>query len=210
MVVLGLLAAIGSATARANENEETVIEARALTVPFIDGRLVGGGDGLASSSAAGVLAPGVCAAQEGRLPTSVQVERAIQPRIQEMLERSSTFREQCRRLAQAPWMHVAVRQGPYFLDRLGFRAYSTIQRPQPRLFVAVVTVQASADPAMWIGHEFEHLLEQLDDVDVRRQADSLRHAWYTRHGMVETGRAIRVGMRVYDEVRDRDRDNLVE
>lgn len=211
MVALVLLGWGGPQTARANE-ETTVIEARALAVPMMvtAGGATPGPPGPALAADRQALdASGVCAAQDGRLPDSVRVDEPLQPRIQLMLARSSTFREQCRRLASAPWMHIAVRQGPYFMDRHGFRAYSIIQRPQPRLFIVVVTLQASADPALWVGHEFEHLLEQLDEVDVRKQADTLRDAWHTRQGMVETGRAVRAGYRILSEVRQ-ERDNLVE
>jgi hypothetical protein len=211
MVALALVGWVSPQAARANE-EPAVIEARALTVPTMT---VGGGAMATSASLAAMadrearMAPGVCATQDGRLPDNVRVEAAFQPRIQEMLERSSSFRAQCRQLAAAPWMHIAVRQGPYFLDRHGIRAYSVIQRPQPRLFIVVVTLQASADPALWVAHEFEHLLEQLEEVDVRRQADTRRDAWHTRQGMVETGRAVRAGLRILNEVRE-ERDNLVE
>ena len=79
------------------------------------------------------------------------------------------------------------------------------------LLIAVVTLQASADPSLWIGHEFEHLVEQIDEVDVLRQASVLRDAWHTRNGMVETGRAVRAGYRIFDEVRTVvTQDNLVD
>lgn len=154
---------------------------------------------------------GVCEAQSGRLPANVRIDEALAPHVQVMLERSGTFLGQCRRLATAPWVHVMVRLGPYFLDRHGYRAYSTIQRPQSKLLIAVVTLQASADPSLWIGHEFEHLVEQIDEVDVLRQASVLRDAWHTRNGMVETGRAVRAGYRIFDEVRTVvTQDNLVD
>lgn len=205
------------ASARNAGEEGAVIEARALDVPFIDTRSVGIGAVEAVAVAAhgvdhGGWGPdGVCAAQSGRLPVNVRIEEALAPRVQRMLERSATFRGQCRRLAAAPWVHVGVRMGPYFLDRQGYRAYSTIQRPQPKLLVAVVTLQASADASLWIGHEFEHLVEQIDEVDVVHLASRLRDAWHTRQGMVETGRAVRVGNRIFDEVRAAVmQDNLVD
>jgi hypothetical protein len=217
-IALLLLAPLTAAPveARNNNDDDALIEARALDVPFLDARAVGSGVMETVVVSAGAGDPrggghdGVCAARAGRLPDSVRVEMLLVPRIQLMLERSSTFRDQCRRLAAAPWVHVAVRLGSYYLDRQGYRAYSTIQRPQKKLLVAVVTLQASAEPALWIGHEFEHLIEQIDDVDVSGMADRLRGAWHTRSGMVETGRAVRVGVRVFDEVRTTTPDNLVD
>lgn len=205
------------ALARNAGEEAAPIEARTIDVPFIDTNAVGIGAAEALAVAArdvdhrGWGGDGVCAARSGRLPVNVLIDELLAPRVQLMLERSATFREQCRRLAAAPWVHVGVRLGPYFLDRLGYRAYSTIQRPQPKLLIAVVTLQASAEPSLWIGHEFEHLVEQIDEVDVVRLASRLRDAWHTRQGMVETGRAVRAGNRVFDEVRTAvTQDNLVD
>lgn len=214
LLVWGLAA---PALARNEGGEGAVIDARVLDVPFIDSRSVGTGavEVMATAGPAmdrrGWNAGGVCAAQSGRLPVNVHIDAVLAPRVQLMLERSATFRGQCRRLAAAPWVHVGVRMGPYFLDRQGYRAYSTIQRPQPKLLVAVVTLQSSADPSLWIGHEFEHLVEQIDEVDVVHLASRLRDAWHTRQGMVETGRAVRAGNRVFDEVRQAVmQDNLVD
>lgn len=216
LLVLGPGLAV-PASARNAGDEGAPIEARVLDVPFIDTKAVGTGAAEALAVAAhevdrrGWRGDGVCAAQSGRLPVNVRIDESLAPRVQLMLERSATFRGQCRRLAAAPWVHVGVRLGPYFLDRYGYRAYSTIQRPQPKLLIAVVTLQASADPSLWIGHEFEHLVEQIDDVDVARLASRLRDAWHTRHGMVETGRAVRAGNRIFDEVRTAvTQDNLVD
>lgn len=214
-----LLLAHTSAPVEAGNNHEdgAVIEARVLEVPFIDARAVGSSalEAVGVNVGTGDLRvwgrDGVCAARGGRLPDSVRVEAPLVPRIELMLARSSTFRDQCRRLATAPWVHVAVKLGSYYLDRQGYRAFSTIQRPQKKLLIAVVTLQASAEPALWIGHEFEHLIEQIDEVDVIGMADRLRGAWHTRSGMVETGRAVRVGARVFEEVRTTTPpDNLVD
>lgn len=159
---------------------------------------------------AGALAlDGVCAEHQGRLPGHIAVPRQLLSRIRTMLERSPTFRRQCRRLAEASWVHVAIRIEPG--PGLGYRASTVIQRPQPRLVVAIVSLQAMTDPAVWISHEFEHLLEQVDEVDLRRLARGGAGAWPTVDGMLETGRAIRAGETVLDEVRAKPRDdNFVE
>lgn len=145
-----------------------------------------------------------------RLPANVNVQRELLKRVATMLARSATFRDQCRRLAETPWMHVRVMVKPE-LDRPSLRALSTIKRPQPRLFIALVDVAATADPTMWLPHEFEHLIEQLDSVDVEKQVDDGTGAWRVSERMYETTRAIRAGETVYEEVHTKRRqDNFVD
>lgn len=146
----------------------------------------------------------------GGLPPNIRVPREIRQRIETMLERSATFRDQCRRLADAPWLHVLVRQMVDFEPR-SIRAHSTIQRPQPQLVLAIVDRAASADPAMWLSHEFEHLIEQIDGIDLTKLVDDPLQAWQVRTGMFETNRAIRAGEAVFDEVQiKRHHDKFVD
>lgn len=142
-----------------------------------------------------------CLASAPRLPKNVRVDRYLLPRITEMLRRSATFRQQCRRLAAAPWAHVGVKLNPQLFEAQSYRALSVIQRPQPRLIVAQVTLQALSDPAMWLAHELEHVLEQVDDVDVEELATRKRSAWRVGIQMFETQRAIAAGEAVAAEVR---------
>lgn len=154
---------------------------------------------------------GVCAEHDGRLPATITLPRQLMTRVRTMLERSATFRRQCRRLAEASWVHVIVRIEAGAVERPSYRASTVIQRPQPRLVVAVVTLQALTEPALWISHEFEHLLEQVDDVDLRQLARRGSAAWPTGDHMFESGRAIRAGETVLGELRAKPRDdNFVE
>lgn len=67
--------------------------------------------------------------------------------------------------------------------------------------VAWVTIAAFGDPTEWLAHEFEHLIEQLDGVEVRDLAARRQGAWPSGDQMFETERAIRVGRQVAEEVR---------
>lgn len=152
-----------------------------------------------------------CTAASTRLPPNIRVESDLLPRVRVMLRRSPTFREQCQRLADNPWVHVRVRVEPTYFERRSYRAYSVIQRPQTNLIVAIVTLQGMADPAIWVSHEFEHVIEQVEAVDLDSLADGRRQAWRSGDGMFETARAIRAGETVIDEVRDNRADhNFVE
>lgn len=132
------------------------------------------------------------------------------PRIKEMLRRSATFRQQCRRLAATPWAHVGVKLNPQLFEAQSYRALSFIQRPQPQLIVAQVTLHALSDPALWLAHELEHVLEQVDNVDVQELAEAKRGAWRVGVHMFETKRAIVAGETVAGEVRSGSDDEPME
>lgn len=157
-----------------------------------------GGSAVARTTAS----PAVCVASTS-LPPNVRVERHLLPRVEKILERSPTFREQCRRLAAAPWVHVGVKLNPRVFDTRGYRAVSVIQRPRPNLMIALVTLEVLTDPAVWLAHELEHVLEQVDNVDLEALADRTRGVWRVGSHMFETKRAIAVGAAVAEEVRNR-------
>jgi hypothetical protein len=50
-----------------------------------------------------------CSAEHGVLPANVDLPKAYRVRVSTMLQRSATFRDQCRRIATAPWLRVRVR-----------------------------------------------------------------------------------------------------
>lgn len=163
------------------------------------------------SPGTGSAEPSPCTAASMRMPVNVRVDSGIMPRVRQMLRRSPTFRAQCAQLAAASWVHVAVRLNPMLQDRHGVRAVTAIQRPQPQLIVAIVSLQALADPANWLSHEFEHLIEQIEAIDLERLAAARTEVWASGTGMYETLRAIRAGEAVLDEVRSHDQHaNFVE
>lgn len=159
-----------------------------------------GADASTSSRAA------VCSASAPYLPSNVRVDRHILPRVQKMLQRSPTFREQCRRLASVPWVHVGVKLDPRVFETRSYRAVSQIQRPNPDLLIALITLQVLTDPAVWLAHEFEHVLEQVDNIDLEALADRKHAAWRVGPHMFETKRAIAAGEAVVAEVQSAQRD----
>lgn len=158
---------------------------------------------LHSRTAGASLTPSasVCSASGKSLPPNIRIDRYVLPRVEKMLERSRTFREQCRRLAAVPWVHVGVKLDPRVFETRSYRALSVIQRPQPSLMIAMITLQVLSDPAVWLAHEFEHILEQVDEVDLEALADRKHAAWRVGPHMFETKRAIAAGDAVSDEVR---------
>jgi hypothetical protein len=153
-----------------------------------------------------------CRPGSALLPPGVNAEKALIPSLQRMLRRSRTFRRQCERLAEAPWVHIRIRFDLRLHNDHAYRAVSVIQRPMPNLLLAVVAIQPTADPVQWVSHEFEHVIEQMDGVNVESLAERYyRHAWRSGSGMFETLRAIKAGELLLDEMHAFGQsDNFVE
>jgi hypothetical protein len=162
--------------------------------------VVGGMLGAVPDAAAEPESPAArCADLAGHL----QIEPALQPLVIEMCRRSSTFRRQVARLADADGLTVTVRQ-VVFPSTSAWRAQAAIRRVGSEVQSVDVQVHAGARRLVpeLIAHEFEHILEQLDGVDLK--------GWVGRSGVrrvvsdqrdspIETERARRVGRIVANE-----------
>ena len=135
-----------------------------------------------------------------RIPESIQVSDDLLPRLHAMLEKSATFRSQCRRIAGAPHLYVRLKLDMMLTGRT-YRAVTKICRGRSGAIVAAIDIAPFGDPAEWVAHEFEHLIEQLDGVDLRDLERRGLGAWKSGNQMFETERAVRVGRRVSRELR---------
>lgn len=127
------------------------------------------------------------------------------PVVERMLARSSTFRRQCARLAAATHLFVSIRSEPSRRTRAS--ALTEIQRHPGGRVDAVVWIGPSARLTELIAHEIEHILEQLDGVDLRAKSQ-LRGSGVRRIADLEayeTTRAIVTGQRVAREAFERRR-----
>jgi hypothetical protein len=140
-------------------------------------------------------------------PPNFTVAAPLRPTVALMLRRSPTFRRQCQRIANAPHLIVALRRAGLPMPHRS-RARSQVVRPATGLMAATIDVPPLDDDVELIAHELEHVIEQLDDVDLATAATR------TNTGVVmssdgqpvfETRRAIRVGLLVAEEVRRTDR-----
>ena len=117
-----------------------------------------------------------------------------------MLARSSTFRRQCARIAAATHLFVSIRSEPSRQTRAS--ALTEIQRHPGGRVDAVVWIGPSARLTELIAHEIEHIIEQLDGVDLRVRA-RLRDSGVRRTAdsdAYETTRAVATGQRVAREL----------
>jgi hypothetical protein len=147
--------------------------------------------------------PAAAAARCEALAGGLQIGSELQPVVIDLCRRSSTFRRQMARLADAERLTVTVRQ-VVFPPTASWRAQAAITRVGGQVRSVNVLVPAGGQRlvAELIAHEFEHVLEQLDGVDLQR--------WVGRSGVrrvgtdqsdspIETERAIQVGRLVAGE-----------
>ena len=130
----------------------------------------------------------------------IDLPSELQPVVEGLLAGSRTFSDQFRRISACGDVLVRVR---YDLERMpgSHAARTVISRTKAGLIYAIVYLGRPSDPARWLAHEFEHILEQIDGVAVRRLAARRRGAWASGHDTYETERAIRVERRVVAELR---------
>ena len=117
-----------------------------------------------------------------------------------LLRRSETFRAQCERLAQTPRVRVKI-DVACVLD--SGRAQTVIHRFPSGAIRADVVVQFGENYRELLAHEFEHILEQVDGVDLQQEVAEGR-AWQLSGGAFETERAQAIGVQVLHEAEPRD------
>jgi hypothetical protein len=132
------------------------------------------------------------------LPGAIEATDDLRRHMEMMLQGSATFRQQCLRL-DAPRVRVQIRLDPTLLDK-PYRAITVIHRSADEI-VASVVISGFGDPTEWLAHELEHVIEQIDGVNLPRLADGRHDAWPSSEGAFETTRAIRAGKTVFQEVR---------
>jgi hypothetical protein len=135
------------------------------------------------------------------LPPNLSAAAVFTPYLAEMVRASPTFRRQCNRLGAASSVRVRLRlEDPQ--RRPSFRARTVLTREKGVVVAAEIVLYPSPDAIELIAHELEHVLEQLDGVDLEAQVGS-GHVWKRDDGAFETRRATEVGRRVPREVRER-------
>jgi Tol biopolymer transport system component len=132
------------------------------------------------------------------LPSNLEVASVFRPFLDKMWQASPTFRGQWRRLAAGTGVRVSVLVE--ILPRPASTSTArTVMRHQDGSLVAHVYLKPSLNAAELIAHEIEHILEQLDGVDLQAQAGN-RLVWKADDGVFETRRAIEAGRRVAREI----------
>ena len=135
---------------------------------------------------------------ESVLPANVVVPGVLAGIVTEVYLHSDTFRAQCDRIAQASHLHVSLKFDVYIPHAC--RAFTTITRKEGTL-CAEVHLPPSTQFAELIAHEFEHILEQVENLNLRVLArvrgSGVREVQFD---LFETDRAQRTGKIVAMEV----------
>ena len=135
-------------------------------------------------------------------PANVIMAGELRATFETMLRTSPTFRRQCLRIAAEPRLTIHLDMSPP-LWRSDVRATTYFTRASDGPMTAVVRIGPLNDTVELIAHELEHVIEQLDGIDLAAAARvggmgvrSMTNA----QGIYETIRANRVGLRVSGEV----------
>jgi hypothetical protein len=137
--------------------------------------------------------------EKATLPPNLILSRHSKPLVEKVWRHSPTFRLQCERIAQAQWLKVRLTFVPKTSAPGKYRALTTVNRQSG---LARIEIYAPNDYIELIGHEFEHVLEQIEGLDLASLAEekggqTFRHA----DGAFETARALRAGRQVKSEYR---------
>ena len=156
-------------------------------------------------SAAGIVreyVPPERAAHPPELPPNLRAPSFYRQVLESMLQHSPSFRLQCRRIANAPLAAVQIQQATRSLH--GASARTQILRRPDGALEATIEIARLVDAVELIAHEIEHVIEQLDEVDLPARAEVAGSGVRLGAGdkpIFETTRAIRIGRKVALEVR---------
>jgi hypothetical protein len=136
------------------------------------------------------------------LPANIQADDDLRQDIEQVLRRSRTLREQCARIGSAPHVHVRVTIAPRIAAPLT-RAQSIVRRYASGLLVVAIELPvASTDFVELLAHEFEHVTEFIDGIDLRALAQRGDSGVTQRRsdGAFESQRAAAAGLAAAAEV----------
>jgi Tol biopolymer transport system component len=141
----------------------------------------------------------VASRPETTLPANLDVDPMFQAVVQGMCQRSPAFRRQVARIGAAGTLRVRLLPDDQPRPTQVSHARTTIHFEAGFPVSAEVYLRLTPQISRFIGHEMEHLLEQLDGVDLRAQ-DGNGVVWKSGDASFETRRAIEAGLRVEQEV----------
>lgn len=135
------------------------------------------------------------------VPPNIVVSSMHVSMLESMLRRSPTFRRQCLRIAAERSLTVRIEIAPA-ASGYDARATTRITRNDQNQLTAMVQIKFK-DIEELIAHEFEHIIEQLDGVDLAAHA-ARRQTGVKQVGrgpnVFETIRAKRAGEKVLSEL----------
>jgi hypothetical protein len=135
------------------------------------------------------------------VPANVVIADMYRSLLTRMLQHSPTFRRQSQRIAAEPGLVVHITVEPLRMQS-SVRAVTRMTRQPNGSLSAFIVIDLETNVVELIAHEFEHVIEQLDGVDLAalaaRSRTGVRQDIGLR-GSFETVRAKHVGRKVYAE-----------
>jgi hypothetical protein len=138
----------------------------------------------------------------GDIPPNMSVAVIYRQLVVKMLDRSPTFRRQMLRISAATELTVRL-QPALPSSHEGMRATTALSRNSLGHLSANIEIVGHDNDVELIAHELEHVIEQLDGVDLAAKISQRRsgvRATGNRGDLFETTRAMRVGLQVAREV----------
>ena len=132
------------------------------------------------------------------LPCQLLAHAHLRPFLEQLWSRSTTFRQQCRRLAGA---HALVVLQGASAEETVWDAESRIGVLGNGRILARVRVRTGRESVEVIAHELEHVLERIDGVQLPLDAMRRGSGTTLAGGAYETRRATDAGRQVAKEVR---------
>lgn len=133
------------------------------------------------------------------MPANLSAEAPLLDLVAEIGRRSRTFQRQCVLIDRTRGLIVRLREAGPRGDR-PYVARTVIRRHEFGAITASIELYAPQDPAEIVAHEFEHLIEQIEGVNLRLMS---LVAWsgvrVTTDGSYETERAVMAGRQVARE-----------
>lgn len=134
-------------------------------------------------------------------PTNFHVDEIPQPLVTALLARSETFRRQWDTINASRLIRVRVLSTLGLQDGSRARARAQVSRYAFGSLRATIEIPAAADMTELLPHELEHVIEQLEGMDLPGLAQRGEQGVVEiRRGVYETARARAAGLQVMREV----------
>ena len=137
------------------------------------------------------------------VPANMSMPRAMRTELERLLPRSATLRRQCAAIGAASG-HTRIVLVPAWPARGGIRARGTFTRTRTGEFQGRIEIPFSVDFPELVAHELEHVVEQIEGLDLRRLSRKSGSGVEESHeGVFETARARTSGLAAACEVDSR-------
>ena len=134
-------------------------------------------------------------------PLNIQVDPLLQPLVEKLLRQSETFRRQWQTIGAARVVRVSLITSPLLRESSAARARTEVSRYAFGAIRAVVELPSVVDITELLAHELEHVLEQIEGLDLPALAkEGGSGVQQVGRGVYETARARNAGFEALREV----------